>query len=221
VILTAVADPGSVFVQWNGACAGAGACTVTMDAAKSATARFELLRRVSVRKTGTGHGTVTGTEAGIACGHTCAVDVVNGSAVELTATAERGSRLVGWRGPCSGAGGCVFIADRGEQVEVEFVDVAPPTVRALVSSGRRGGTASLRYRLADNSGSARVNLTVARNGRTLARIARPLASADGRVRAARWTVSRKTKPGRLSFCVRAVDAARNASATGCARLMVR
>jgi len=42
VTLTATPAAGSVFAGWSGACAGTGACQVTMDAAKSATAAFTL-----------------------------------------------------------------------------------------------------------------------------------------------------------------------------------
>jgi hypothetical protein len=42
VTLTAVANSGSVFAGWNGACTGGGACVVTMTAAKSVIATFNL-----------------------------------------------------------------------------------------------------------------------------------------------------------------------------------
>ena len=41
VELTAAADAGSMFAGWGEACSGSGACTVTMDGAKSVTATFE------------------------------------------------------------------------------------------------------------------------------------------------------------------------------------
>lgn len=40
VLLSAVADTGSSFAGWGGACSGTGTCSVTMDAAKSVTATF-------------------------------------------------------------------------------------------------------------------------------------------------------------------------------------
>ena len=42
VNLTAIATTGSTFGGWSGACTGAGACIVTMDAARSVTASFVL-----------------------------------------------------------------------------------------------------------------------------------------------------------------------------------
>ncbi len=40
VILSPVADAGSTFAGWSGACSGTGTCSVTMDAARSVTATF-------------------------------------------------------------------------------------------------------------------------------------------------------------------------------------
>ena len=42
VTLTATADAGSIFTGWTGACTGSGACVVTVDAATSVTATFDL-----------------------------------------------------------------------------------------------------------------------------------------------------------------------------------
>jgi uncharacterized repeat protein (TIGR02543 family) len=44
VTLTRTVVPGWLFTAWTGACTGAGAtCTVTMDAAKTVTARWEMI----------------------------------------------------------------------------------------------------------------------------------------------------------------------------------
>jgi hypothetical protein len=43
VMLTATAAPGSVFAGWSGACTGTGACAVTLGAAKTVTATFNLI----------------------------------------------------------------------------------------------------------------------------------------------------------------------------------
>ena len=42
VTLTATADSGSTFVGWTGACAGSGACVLSIEAARSVSARFEI-----------------------------------------------------------------------------------------------------------------------------------------------------------------------------------
>jgi len=44
VTLTALASSGSTFAGWSGSCTGVGSCTVPIDAAKTATARFDLLQ---------------------------------------------------------------------------------------------------------------------------------------------------------------------------------
>src|SRR5919202_1726891 len=101
VTLSATAAAGSRFTGWSGACAGTGACTVTMSAARWVTADFIAVYTLSVAKSGSGSGTVTGT--GIDCGSTCSADYDDGTTVTLTATAAAGSRFTGWSGAgCSG-----------------------------------------------------------------------------------------------------------------------
>src|SRR5262249_19184712 len=111
ITVSALADVGSAFVEWGGACSGTGPCKVTMDGAKNLTARFELLRHLTLAKAGTGRGTVTSSPAGIACGGTCAFDFTNGTSVTLTAAAARGSRVTGWEGACSRGAACSLVAD--------------------------------------------------------------------------------------------------------------
>ena len=66
VTLTPAAAPGAVFAGWSGACSGTGACTVTVDADRTATARFEPARqRLSVAFNG--NGRVTSKPAGLDC----------------------------------------------------------------------------------------------------------------------------------------------------------
>jgi hypothetical protein len=50
VTLQAQPDPDSYFAGWTGACTGTGACTVTMDGAKSVTAMFELAGTITIVK---------------------------------------------------------------------------------------------------------------------------------------------------------------------------
>jgi hypothetical protein len=64
VTLTATADVSSVFAGFGGACAGTGACTVTMDGPREVTAAFAAARRHRVSVTGvTAAGAVSGVGA--------------------------------------------------------------------------------------------------------------------------------------------------------------
>ncbi len=92
-----------------------------------------------------------------------------------------------------------------------------PTARALPGAARRGALVRLRYTTADDSGATREELRV--RGRTvITLIRRPLAATAAReVHAVAWRVPRRVSAP-LRFCVRAWDAAGNASAESCARL---
>ena len=50
VTLTATADAGSTFAGWTGGCTGSGTCTVTLDAAKTVTAIFNLASKPAPAK---------------------------------------------------------------------------------------------------------------------------------------------------------------------------
>ncbi len=70
VTLAAPASFGSVFAGWGGACSGTGSCQVTMDAAKSVTASFQLQSfPLTVTKAGSGSGTVSSSPAGVKTEH--------------------------------------------------------------------------------------------------------------------------------------------------------
>ncbi len=76
VTLTAVADTGSDFSGWSGeGCSGTGTCQVTMDAARSVTATFDLEPTptflLSVTLAGDGSGSVSSSPTGIDCGTDC------------------------------------------------------------------------------------------------------------------------------------------------------
>jgi Divergent InlB B-repeat domain len=141
VTLTPTADAGSIFAGWSGACAGTGACVVTMDAAKSVTAAFDLLPvsyALTVSKTGTGSGSVASSPPGISCGATCSAAFVSGTSVTLTPTADPGSDFTGWTGACSGTGACVVPMDAAKSASAAF-DVAPTRYLLTVTQGG-GGT---------------------------------------------------------------------------------
>jgi len=128
VTLTATPATGSTFGGWSGACSGTGACTVTMNAAKSVTATFNLQpagNTLTVSKTGTGSGTVKSSPTGINCGSDCSEAYNQGTSVTLTATPTTGSTFGGWSGACSGTGACTVTVDGAVTVTAEFALKTP------------------------------------------------------------------------------------------------
>jgi hypothetical protein len=121
--LTAVPDRRSVFVRWTGGgCAGAKrTCTVTVRENTSIKATFALARAtLSVRKSGSGRGTIVSAPLGIACGAHCSATFVLGP-VRLTARPSAGSRFVRWTGGCAGTrNACVVDLSRPAAVTGVF-----------------------------------------------------------------------------------------------------
>ena len=217
VTLTARPEGDARFEGWEGACSGTSSCAVTIDAAKTVTARFTAPEREVVAELfGTGQGTVTSVPAGLRCPPTCSALFPGQSALELRAKARPGSRFTGWSEDCSGRA-CSFTIDADKAVGATFVDVQAPRVRALPSRGSRGGRARLRYRVNENTGVARVTIRVGR--RSVRTPYRRLAAT--RTYSARWLLARSASPGRHRFCVRASDRSRHTSRWSCASLTVR
>jgi len=99
VTLTAVPAAGSLFGGWSGACSGTGSCVVSMTAARSVTATFNLVSyTLTVSRAGSGGGSVTSSPSGIDCGSDCSQSYTMGTSVTLTATPSAGSVFSGWSG---------------------------------------------------------------------------------------------------------------------------
>ena len=132
--MTAASNAGSTFVGWTGAgCAGTGTCSVTMDAAKTVNAQFDVVVSpnfvLTVTKSGTGTGTVTGT--GITCGADCTETLAQNTVVVLTGASNAGSTFVGWTGAgCAGTGTCSVTMDAAKTVNAQFDAVPPPVMAA-------------------------------------------------------------------------------------------
>jgi hypothetical protein len=221
VPLAATANADAVFTGWGGACSGMGACAVTMDGSKTVTARFTLRpRTLLVNLRGRGAGRVTSEPSGIRCPPLCSAGFPH-TTVTLQATALPGSSLVAWGDACSGSGPCVVEMNVAKNVSATFADVQAPSVYASPSSGRRGRTALLRYRVADNGGEARVTIQLLGGGRsrTVSRVGFRAVSAT-RSYAGRWRVPRRARKGSRRFCVRAYDRSGHSSRS-CARLKIR
>ena len=109
VTLTAATERGSVFLRWGGDCVKPGtgsSCTLTTEFSRSVTARFEVLRRVTVDLAGSGK--VVSTPAGIACPGTCSAQFPAGTSLTLGARPDSGFAFAGWKGACSGTDNCVL-----------------------------------------------------------------------------------------------------------------
>lgn len=142
-VVRLVASPatGSTFEGWTGGgCAGAGACTVTMDRAHAVRARFELRSwPVSVAADGTGRGVIGSSPAGLSCGGVCEASFLHGTSVALTATPADGSVFGGWMGGgCSGTGACVVTVEAAVTVRATFTLERHTVV--VTRSGDGGGT---------------------------------------------------------------------------------
>jgi len=116
VILAAYSDKGFVFSGWGGSCSGVDSkITVTMDAAKTCTAQFNLdpnqvMYSLTVNKVG--NGLVNSTyPAGIDCGTRCTAYYLPDRDVNLEAVFDDSDTLfMGWAGDCNGTNPKVRVA---------------------------------------------------------------------------------------------------------------
>jgi hypothetical protein len=102
-------------------------------------------------------------------------------------------------------------------------DVTRPFAIALPSTGSRGGIDRLRYAASDDSMRSRlvVQITARKRRKGYATIATPLQTLQPRrIETLEWHAPRAL-PAKLRFCVVAVDAAGNRSASVCAPLLLR
>jgi hypothetical protein len=138
VELTAVPASGSAFSSWTGCDSEPSPerCRVTMDAARSVTAAFEVLpppppppprppvqRILSVSTAGAGPatGTVSSEPGGIDCGSTCSRVYGDGTTITLIAHPGSRSRLLGWGGCDSSVGDrCTVTLGRDKTVVAAF-----------------------------------------------------------------------------------------------------
>lgn len=149
VTLTATADSTSTFSGWGGACEGSGSspvCLVTMNAAKSVTARFTTqVFPLSVAFSGNGTGGVTSNlSPAISCPPNCTTNVGIGTQVTLYARAAAGSEFDSWTGVCASAGSspiCTFaMPATAVAVTAEFDRVPVDASLSWVTTGYYGPT---------------------------------------------------------------------------------
>lgn len=140
--LTPAPATGSHLTGWAGACSGAGACTVSMTQARSATATFDLDQETLTAAV-SGNGSVSSLDGHISCDATspatCAASYAYDTSVTLIAEANTGSDFTGWSDPACGATAtCVLTLTGPRTVTANFV-LHSYTVAAQVSALHFGG----------------------------------------------------------------------------------
>src|SRR4051812_14872163 len=138
VTLTATSSSGSIFSGWSGgACTGTGTCTVTLSAATTVDARFDLITHsLGVTRTGAGAGTVTSSPTGINCGNDCSETYPDGTAVTLTAPAAGNLIFWGWTGGgCTGTGTCALNMSTDASVSARFDLITYPVTVSRAGTG--------------------------------------------------------------------------------------
>ena len=130
VILNAVADAGSDFIGWSGACTGTSVCTVRVNSDLRLAAAFAARPAppgnhnlvVSIA----GAGTVRSIPPGIDCASLCVAVFDDGTSIALDAVAATGSRFAGWSGACLGRAACVLKLSADATVAATFETPPPP-----------------------------------------------------------------------------------------------
>ncbi len=126
VTLSAVASAGSTFIGWTGGgCSGTGTCVVTVSAAATVNAQFDLAPQTLTVHVA-GPGIVTSMPAGINCPPVCSIP--GGTVYTLTATPSPGAAFIGWSGACAGTGTCTL---SGGDVTATFNAIPPALVSAV------------------------------------------------------------------------------------------
>jgi hypothetical protein len=148
LVLTATPDQGSTFASWGGCTSMAGTtCSVTMTASRTVTANFTTAR-LTVARSGTGTGTVTGianppsgTSVPISCGTTCASNNATGTMLALTATPTADSSFTSWSGcPSVSGNNCSVTMTAARTVTAVFTSVTLSVTRAGTGTGTVVGT---------------------------------------------------------------------------------
>ena len=132
VSLSASPNTGFTFSGWGGDCTGTGACTLTMDVARSVTALFTAIpESLQVAVAGAGAGSVTSNPAGISCtSGVCTASFNYGQSVTLTEAPVAGSGFAGWSGAvCSDTSTtCTVPMTQAQSVTATFTPLVTVTV---------------------------------------------------------------------------------------------
>ena len=152
VTLTATPHTGAYFYGWTDACAGTGACTITVTSNVVVGARFDIQQHTLTVTSGIG-GKVTSTStSGIDCGTSCSVTRDYNTDVELKAQPEAGYLFDAWSGACSGTTvTCTVKLNANKSAAASFKAIAvtqvtlAPTSASLAVGGQRRLTATASF----------------------------------------------------------------------------
>ena len=137
VVLNAIPAAGSTFSGWSGS--GCSTGSVTMNGNRTCTATFNAVAvqtfGLSVKKAGTGTGTVASSPAGINCGNDCSESYTTGTVVVLNAIPAAGSVFSGWSGSgCStgsvsmnGSRSCTAVFN-SQAIQIARVGIFRPSI---------------------------------------------------------------------------------------------
>lgn len=149
VTLAASPDANSTFAGWTGACSGTGACTVTLDQARTVGATFtrrQVTLTVTVGGAGAGAIVVEGQRCALAAGagsQSCALRVDAARPIALSAEAATGSEFGTWSGACAASArtpGCTLTLTTDASVGATFVPTAVRVTIAGEANTTGGGT---------------------------------------------------------------------------------
>ena len=134
VALQAAPSDGFVFVGWTGVTCAGGAtsatCAFPLRANVTVTPSYRARTLLTVVKSGTGAGTITG--PGISCGADCSQAAFDARAVTLRATPAVGSRFLGFGNACvSNTSACTFVPAGNNQTVTAAFQLIPYTVTVL------------------------------------------------------------------------------------------
>ncbi len=145
VTLTATPDTGSVFTGWSGGGCPSGStspCTVTMDAAKTVTAAFDLrVFTLTANVQSAGFGLVDTTDGVLSCDDSCADDYTYGEVVVIKATPNDGYNFnpaTGWSNVCTivDGGDCQVTMTAARTVTATFT----PQIHTVTVQNTGGGS---------------------------------------------------------------------------------
>jgi len=229
------ADTGKALSAWSGACTGTAACRVTMSGDRSVKATFV----TGTAPTGGSGGSSRNQKPVSQIASPGRYTFEAHQTVTLTSKAyDRDGRIVtqAWdwgdgtraEGPSSSHAYAkdgrysvsLTVTDDKQATAVRRVTInvhtQPPRVMALFALAQRGRPIDLRYIAFDNTGLARVRVTVTRGKKRLLLRTVRFAGTRSTSSSVRW----KARGGDAMFCVKAWDVVGNASSRDCTTVRV-